>query len=322
MPNDYRGVKGILTTAIKTASGFTAKVNGSALQTDGNVQSVFIRHRGRVTQDLGRLRFMFIDEHERNLFRSADTIETRSYAFYDWEASLGTADSVRRSVRLFYRDRIDRKIDGSLLQGAARADQYGAQLLLRGANDSRFSLQLSNRRLRVIDPELFTQAPENTLVGRLEYSAKWWKGFVQSTTFYEVGSGLEQRREFIYLEVPAGQGVYVWIDYNNNQVKELNEFEVAAFSYEANYIRSFVQSNDYVKTYSNQWSESIALQPARVVKGARKMGKFVARLSSNSTFRIDRKEPIQSIAHWNRRQRVAYNECVVPQCCVLQQGES
>jgi hypothetical protein len=298
MPDDYRGVKGTLTTAIKTKSRFTAAVNGSALQTDGNVQSVFVRHRGRLTQDVGRLRFMFIDEHERNLFRSADTIETRSYAFYDWEASVGTADSVKRSVRLFYRDRIDRKIDGSLLQGAARADQYGAQVLLRGANDSRFSMQLSNRRLRVIDPELFTQAPENTLVGRLEYTAKWWKGFVQSTTFYELGSGLEQRREFIYLEVPAGQGVYVWIDYNNNQVKELNEFEVAAFSYEANYIRTFVQSNDYVKTYSNQWSESIALQPARVVKGARRMGKFVARLSSSSTFRIDRKTSQED--GWNR----------------------
>jgi hypothetical protein len=298
MPDDYRGMKATINTAIKTASKFTAVANGSALQTDGSVQSVFVRHRGKITQDVGKLRFMFTDEHERNLFRSADTIESRSYAFYDWEASVGTADSVKRSVRLFYRDRIDRKIDGSLLQGAARADQYGAQFLLRGINDSRFSLQISNRRLRVINPELFTQAPENTLVGRLEYTAKWWKGFVQSTTFYEVGSGLEQRREFIYLEVPAGQGVYVWIDYNNNQVKELNEFEVAAFSYEANYIRTFVQSNDYVKTYSNQWSESIALQPARIIKGKRKAGKFIGRFSANSTFRIDRKTSRED--DWNR----------------------
>jgi len=113
-----------------------------------------------------------------------------------------------------------------------------------------------------------------------------------------VGSGLEQRREFIYLEVPAGQGVYVWIDYNNNQVKELNEFEVAAFSYEANYIRTFVQSNDYVKTYSNQWSESIALQPARIIKGKRKAGKFIGRFSANSTFRIDRKTSRED--DWNR----------------------
>ncbi|MFN8699357.1 MAG: hypothetical protein ACK5XQ_08525, partial [Flavobacteriales bacterium] len=48
----------------------------------------------------------------------------------------------------------------------------------------------------------------------------------------------------------------------------------------------------------NQWSESIALQPARIVKSARRMGKFVARLSSNSTFRIDRKTAQED--DWNR----------------------
>jgi len=198
-------------------------------------------------------------------------------------------DTLKRAIRFFYRDRIDRRIDGSLLSGAARAEQYGTQITLRGGNDSRLSLQVSNRRLRVIDPELFTQSPENTLVGRLEYSTKLWKGFVQNTTFYEVGSGLEQRREFVYIEVPNGQGVYVWNDYNGDGVKDLSEFEVAAFSYDANYIRTFVQSNDYVKTYSNQFNESLVLQPIRLVKGKTKMGKFAGRWSSNTTLRLDRK---------------------------------
>lgn len=289
MPDAYIGFKPRLQTDIRTVSKWVAQIDASALITQGDIQSSFIRHRGRLSKDIGKVRFLFIDEHERNLFRAADTVQNNSYAFYDWEFSVGTVDTLKRSLRVFYRDRIDQRLDGSFLSGAARADHYGAQLLLSGTRDSRLTLQVSNRRLRVIDPELFTQSPENTLVGRMEYNAKWWKGFIQNTTFYEVGSGLEQRREFIYLEVPAGQGTYVWNDYNNNQIKELNEFEVAAFSYEANYIRSFVQSNDYVKTYSNQFSESLIIQPARIVKGQGKTAKFVSRWSSNSTFRIERK---------------------------------
>jgi hypothetical protein len=168
MPGDYRGIKGRLNTDILTASKFKALIDASVLQTDGSVQSTFIRHRGKVSKDWKQLRAQFVDEHERNLFYAGDTIQANSYEFFDWEASLGSVDTTKRAVRFFYRDRIDRRLDGTLLSGAARADQYGTQMTLRGKNDSRLSLQLSNRRLRVIDPELFTQSPENTLVGRLD----------------------------------------------------------------------------------------------------------------------------------------------------------
>ena len=298
MPGDYNGLKAKVNTDILTKSKFKALIDASALQTDGLVTSTFLRHRARLSKDIGSVRLQIVDEHERNIFLSADTVQANSYEFFDWEGSLGTVDTLKRAVRVFYRDRVDRRTRDGLLSGAARAEQYGTQMTLRGANDSRLSLQVNNRRLRVVDPELFTQSPENTLVGRLEYTTKLWKGFVQNTTFYEVGSGLEQQREFVYIEVPAGQGVYVWNDYNADGVKDLNEFEVAAFSYDANYIRTFVQSNNYVKTYSNQFNESLALQPIRLVKGKKAVGKFIGRWSSSTTMRVDRKTMQES--DWQR----------------------
>jgi hypothetical protein len=289
MPLLFDGYRVKANTNIKTQKKFTTQSEASFLLTSGAVHSLFVRHKGRTYQDAGKLRLMLVDEYERNTFRSADSLQNSSYEFLDWEVSLGNADTVQKMVRVFYRDRMDRKPIGDLLQPAARADHYGMQWVQRWKGDSRLSLQISNRRLRVIDPELFTLSPENTLLARAEYNAKFWKGAIQNTTFYEIGSGLEQRREFVYLEVPAGQGVYVWNDYNGDNVKDLNEFEVAAFAYEANYIRSFVQSNDYVKTYSNQFSESILFQPSRIIKADKSVGRFFARFSSASTLRIERK---------------------------------
>jgi hypothetical protein len=289
MPALFDGYRFKAYTNIKTKNHFVSQGEASFLLTKGAVQSLFGRHKGRTSQEVGKLRFMLIDEYERNVFFSADSIQNTSYEFLDWEASVGNADTIKKTIRLFYRDRIDRKPVLDVLQPAARADQYGLQWVQRWKGDSRLSMQISNRRLRVIDPELFKSAPENTLLARGEYNSKFWKGAIQNTTFYEIGSGLEQRREFIYLEVPAGQGVFVWNDYNGDNVKDLNEFEVAAFAYEGNYIRNFVQSNEYVRTYSNQFSESVLFQPARVIKAVKPFGRFWSRFSAASTFRIERK---------------------------------
>ncbi len=288
---NYQGYKGKLQTNISTKNKFSAVVNASYLSTEGQVNSQFLRHKANISKELGKFRVYFRDEHEHNLFYrgKSDTLSTTTYQFYDWEAGAGTSDTLKRSVTVYYRDRTDWKPVDVSLSSAARADQYGALIGLRGAKDSRLSINVSNRRLRVINPELFTQSPENTLLTRVEYSFKLKNGFLTNTTFYEIGSGLEQKKEFIYLEVPAGQGAYVWNDYDGDNIKDLNEFEIAQFSYEANYIRSFVQTNDYVKTYSNQFTQSILLTPSKILKGDEGFQKFVARFSDNTTLRIDRK---------------------------------
>lgn len=286
----YTGYKAKLATDFLTKK-FKAWSTASFLETNGAVNSKFLRHRSDLYRNFGKIKLAFKDEHELNtLYAASSNLPLLgSYQFYDWQASVGTIDSLKTQVSVYFRERTDLKPDSLLLSAVTRAGEYGLTLARQTERAGRFNVIVSNRRLRVVDPERFTSAPENTLLLRAEHNGKSKSGFIQSTTFYEVGSGLEQKREFVYLEVQPGQGIYIWNDYNNNGVKELNEFEVAQFSYEANYIRTFVQSNEYVRVFSNQFSQSLVITPERLYKNPVGWQKMFSRFSSQTSYKVDRK---------------------------------
>jgi hypothetical protein len=115
------------------------------------------------------------------------------------------------------------------------------------------------------------------------------KGLVSSNTFYEIGAGLERKTEFSYLEVAPGQGVYQWTDYNGNGVKELNEFEIAFYQDQANYIRIFTPTDTYVKTYTNQFNQNLSVNPRAVWHSSKGIKKFISKFSNQLAYRISSK---------------------------------
>ena len=146
------------------------------------------------------------------------------------------------------------------------------------------------RQLKFLGPNLAGNAPDNNMVSRFEYAPKLWKGFLQSTVYFESGYGLELKREFSYIEVAAGQGQYYWNDYNGNGIKELNEFELALYPDQAIYIRVWTPTNTYVRVNRDQFSYSMFLRPSVFKKqNSSSFVKFMSRFSTQTAYRIDKK---------------------------------
>jgi hypothetical protein len=175
------------------------------------------------------------------------SLEPNSYQFFDYQFYVANGDSTKDQFKIFYRERYDRISDSTILQSAAKARTAGGEMKITRWKDHSLNLVGGYRQLEILDAALIQQTPENSLLGRIDYEMKLLKGAITFSNFYEVGSGLEQKREFLYIQVNDGQGIYTWIDYNNDGVKDLNEFEIAQFIDQASYIRVFTPSNEYVK---------------------------------------------------------------------------
>ncbi|TND10292.1 MAG: hypothetical protein FD123_540 [Bacteroidetes bacterium] len=289
--SDFTGIRHVL-NGLYNRKGFSFSADGSYLDTKGSAGATnFIRQKARVSQRIGKIRISLRDELEQNLVHkpSGDTLQPLSFSYFEWEASAGNSDTTRNRYSAFYKQRTDFLPLGSSLQRATFAESAGMTIELLKHMNHQFRTTTAVRRLDISNSALTVQKPDQSLVGRVEYSLRAWKGVLTSSTFYEAGSGLEQKKEFTYIEVAPGQGAFTWTDYNGNNVKELNEFEIAQFPDQATFIRVFVPTNEYIKVYSNQFSQSIQLRPGVAWSAKKGVRKTIALFSNQTVYRIDRK---------------------------------
>ncbi len=287
---DYQGLR-TATNGLWKQKGFNARWEGSYLAAQADQKSEFVRHRSEFSQQLGkRIRIGYQDDHELNRYTGgAVTLAPNSYQFFDYQFYIANGDSLKDEFRLFYRERYDRISDSTSLVSAAVGKTAGGEFRIKRWKDNTLNLVGGYRQLRIIDSTLINQKPENSLLGRIDYEMRLIKGALTFSNFYEIGSGLEQKREFLYIQVNAGQGVYTWIDYNNDGIKDLNEFEIAQFVDQASYIRVFTPSNEYVRTYSNELNQSIFWRPERIWAKKKGVLKVLSRFSDQARIRVNRK---------------------------------
>jgi hypothetical protein len=294
--NEYSGLRNKLGARLNK-NGYKLDFNGSLLSSESDDKTSFMRHKSLVSKNIKFLKIGFKDEHEKNEFYdvNTDTLLLNSYQFYDWEVFISNSDSSKNKFSVFYRQRTDKLARTNKLNNAHLAEQYGFTFDLIKNPKNQLRGKMGYRKLTIADTTLTNTAPDNTLLSRLEYSFKLFNGAISSATFYEIGSGQELKREFVYIEVNDGQGVYTWNDYNEDGIKDLNEFEIAAFTDQADYIRVFTPTNIYVKTFTNQFNQVLNLKPSMVWRKRNSkdtlsnMKQFIAKFSNQTAYRIDRK---------------------------------
>jgi hypothetical protein len=291
----YKGYQHYLSTYY-SKKGYALTGSGSFLSTKGeNSYTSFLKYKALASKSISSIKFGTGIEQEQSRFldKDKDTLFANSFYFLEWLAFVQSADTSKNSFRVSYINRTDwlPRSDTNQFGKATLGQSITAYLNLAKKPNSVFKISGTYRKLSIQRPELTAQQPDNTLVTRVEYDLKLFKGTISSATFYEVGSGLEVKKEFTFLQVQPGQGIYQWIDRDSNNIQDISEFEVAAEALKdkAEFLKVFTPTNDFVKTFNNQFNEILNISPGNIWNNATGIKKFVSLFSNQTAYRIDRK---------------------------------
>lgn len=196
-----------------------------------------------------------------------------SFKFNEFQIKGGWADSIGRKIDVTLYTRKDDSIplNNWVHMQNSKGIIFNSQLIQKADHQLTF-----NFHYRKVNYEYENSPNESFMVGNV----KWYKAFFhQGLTVnmdYGLGSGVEPQREFQYVKVADGMGIYKWTDYNGDGIEQLDEFEIAEFVDQANYIRVYTNTIEYLKTNKNEFNFSMRIRPQQIFQSK---NKFLGRWS-------------------------------------------
>ncbi len=299
----YNGARNILEGRYQK-NGWLIDGITDRLKSDGrDIRSNFWRPKLEIAKSLGKTKNWTVGyyyEQEQNVQRDAlsDTLKNTSFNYAVQRIYVRKAGNRNLNMGIHYQQRIDDLFGGSnTLLRASKAHEVAIQGRWAASSKSILDGTFTVRDLQIAEQDLIQQQGGLNYLGKINHQFNLWEGAFRSTTAYQISSGQEPRRTFQFIKVDPGQGVYTHIDLNDDGIQQINEFEVAPFSEQAEFIRVTVLTNDFIATNNVLYHQSYSIDPRRAMK--EKKG-LLSKLSNQGTIRIQRKNlQNTNVSLWN-----------------------
>lgn len=274
---NFRGIQHITSLNV-LRNGYKLLVKGDWIKQNNSLtKGTFFRPSAEIEKQFSFLHNFsigtkFLMENNAHKDAQMDTLLHNAFSFDALSFYLKNSTNSDKHFNLEYTLRHDRGVKKNEFKPSTVGHTFSLNTAITSIKNHDIKLTSAYRILNIRDSSLTVFKPDESLLGRLEYTFTLWKGLISGNMLYEMGSGQEVKREFTYVQVPAGQGVYVWRDYNQDNLKQLNEFEVAIFPDEKLYIRVFTPTNQYVKAKYSVYNQSISISPKAIWGDIKRFG--------------------------------------------------
>ena len=226
------------------------KVNfdGSLLNSKSNIENLFfLRHKNSISKE-GDVKFNFSNEGE--LLENGQN----TTSFNKLNISSSIDNFIMPEIKIGLTNRIDK--NKLVNDGVENSIFLKSRLVDSKRYRSSFQISVSDFSTYYQDSTI----NENSFSSKLDYFINISKLFKINGS-YEISNGQEALREIRYVKVNDGYGNYTWVDYNNNQIEEYNEFEISHFNDTADYMQISFPTNEYFNVKNTRVSQQIQLKP-------------------------------------------------------------
>ncbi|MGJ8548137.1 hypothetical protein [Winogradskyella wichelsiae] len=261
--------------------------NSSLLNNESTInRSTFLRSFNNVTYGKNDkwtgIKFSTEDNEQRAI--ETDSLTELSQKFKSYEAFVGIGDSTKVYAEVGYIKRFNDSLRSNNLKRVNSSNTYYLKSRLVQNKNTSLQLFLNYRDLKSEDSSTENEQSFNS---RLTFNQKLWKNLVILNTSYETNSGTLAQQDFTYVEVEAGQGAYTWIDYNENGIQELDEFEIAQFTDQGSYVRVLLPNQVYVQTHQNTFGQTVTINPQTWSVSEDKTKQFWSHFYDQASFIVD-----------------------------------
>lgn len=267
---------------------FKAFLNGSLLKTSSDsLTTDFLRLNAFAVRGFKKtwLGAKIQTENNQRLNTFIDQKDSLSQRFIAYEAFAGIGDSTNVFAEIGYRQRYNDSLRGNELTRVNHSNTYYLKSQLIKSKNTALRVFVNYRSLKYTNEDI---ADENSLNSRVVYDQYLFDRLLRWNTVYETNSGTLPQQEYSFLRVDEGQGTHTWIDYNNDGIQQLQEFEIAQFQDEADFLKVLLPNSVFVKTHQNKLSQIITLNPQQW-SGQQGLKKFLSHFYNQTSYLLDRK---------------------------------
>jgi hypothetical protein len=219
---------------------------------------------------------------------ASDSVLANSYSFIEYRGFSGWGDTAKSFVEIGYLQRFDDSVRTAQLERFTQAQTWSARANWKTKFDANFQMAVYYRQLQILQGDNLGNL-QNSLTTRFNYNQRLWRKVIISNSFYESGAGNEPRRSFTYIEVPAGTGTFTHTDYNENGIRELDEFEIAPTPDLATFIRVFSPNVDFVRTSIVKLGQNLNINTPQKWQQGKAFPKALSHFSTVLAYQLDRR---------------------------------
>ena len=214
--------------------------------------SSWLRNEGDVYVPLGKLRVgseIWLEDKKEQF---VDSLGSNSFSFVDLKPYVRTAGTKKLQGEASFNYRYDKAWSKGLIRDKSKAYTWYLRTQYRPSGILNVKQTTALRQLDVLDSSFVATGLEDSRVmnSNVQITFAPKNRILYTNLLYDISSERLAQREIRYIQVNPGQGQYVWLDslFNNDDIQDVDEFQLANNPLIADFIRVVVPSRDLFPT--------------------------------------------------------------------------